>query len=88
MRHLITLRMSPAGEATLERARALLRPLGLAPDDRYGLVCISPKRGLYVVRVEGAVDRRMLETVPEVVGVHGDAKIAPIGSADEELKGD
>ena len=87
MRYLITLRLTPA-DARLDRVQKRLEPLGVQLDSGYGLVSISPKRRLYVARAEGEIDEQVLQDVPEVVGVHGDAKIAPIGSADEDRKGE
>ncbi len=83
MRYLVTLKFAPS-EATLVRARELLELLGLTVDDAYGLVSISPKRGLYVVRVEGEVNNEQLSALPEVVGVHGDVHIAPIKKTNDE----
>ena len=83
MRHLITLKLTPS-EATLQHARELLQPLGLTVDVAYGLVIISPKRGLYVVRVEGEVNNEQLSALPEVVGVHGDVRIAPFDKTNDE----
>ena len=87
MRYLITLRLAPA-DATLKHAQTLLEPLGLSIDTRYGLVAISPKRSLFVVRVEGEVNEDALNALAEVVGVHGDIKIAPIGNTDGHDKGE
>lgn len=87
MRYLITLQLSPP-DATLEHAQALLEPHGLCVDVHYGLVAISPKRRLFVVRVEGDIDEEVLNSLFEVIGVHGDIKIAPIGSANNDSKGD
>ena len=86
MRYLITLRLSP-NDTTLEHAQALLEPLGLCVDVHYGLVTISPKRSLFVVRVEGDIDEVVLNSLSEVMGVHGDVKIAPIRSAKDNSKG-
>lgn len=83
MRYLITLKFAPL-EATLAHARELLEPLGLTVDIAYGLIIISPKRSLYVVRVEGEVNDKQLSALPEVVGVHGEVRIAPIKQTDEE----
>ena len=83
MRYLITLKFVPS-EAKLARARELLQPLGLTIDEAYGLVSISPKRGLYVVRVEGKVNNELLSALPEVVGVHGDVKIAPFNKDNDD----
>jgi hypothetical protein len=49
---------------------------------------ISPKRSLFVVRVEGDINEDALVALPEVVGVHGDPKIAPIGKRNDDNKGD
>jgi hypothetical protein len=87
MRYLITLRLTPA-DRTFEHAQKLLEPFGLRADAQYGLVLISPKRSLFVVRVEGDIKDEALRALPEVVGVHGDPKIAPIGKPDEDNKGD
>ena len=83
MRYLITLKLAPF-EATLAHARKLLEPLGLTVDIAYGLIIISPKRSLYVVRVEGEINDEQLSALPEVVGVHGEVRIAPIKQIDEE----
>ena len=87
MRYLITLRLSPP-HTTLEYAQDLLEPLGLRIDTQYGLVSISPKRNLYVVRVLGEISEEALNALVEVVGVHGDIKIAPIENTDEHDKGE
>jgi hypothetical protein len=87
MRYLVTLRLAPA-HRTLEYARHLLEPLGLRIDVQYGLVSISPKRSLFVVRVGGEIDGEALASLPEVAGVHGDPKIAPFAKGGEDSKGD
>jgi hypothetical protein len=87
MRYLITLRLTPA-DSSLDHAQHLLKPFGLRVDAQYGLVLISPKRSLYVVRVEGDIEEAALSALPEVVGVHGDPKIAPIGKDHEDNKGE
>ena len=87
MRYLITLRLA-AKDSTFEHAQSLLKPFGLGVDVHYGLVMISPKRNLYVVRVEGEINEQALTALPEVVGVHGDPKIAPILKRNENNKGD
>jgi hypothetical protein len=88
MRYLITLRLAPH-DATLAHARALVEPYGLKVDTDYGLVSISPKRGLYVVRVDGDPgDADSVALSEEVVGVHGDVKIAPIDPDDTGSKGE
>ncbi|MFY9974523.1 MAG: hypothetical protein WAK53_09720 [Chromatiaceae bacterium] len=88
MRYLITLRLDPH-DATLVHARALVEPYGLKVDTDYGLVSISPKRGLYVVRVDGDPgDADSVALSEEVVGVHGDVKVAPIDPDDTGSKGE
>jgi hypothetical protein len=77
MRCLITLQLSPPNN-TLDYIRGLPGLSDLAIDESYGLVAISPKRGLYVVRVSGDLDEAALSAVTEVRGVHGDVRIAPI----------
>jgi len=51
---------------------------GLQVDEAFGLICISPKDQLYVVRVQ-AIDnlegRR--KQSPEILGAYGDVRIAP-----------
>jgi hypothetical protein len=47
-------------------------------DEEYGLVLISPKKHLYVIRVNGPVDAEKLMSVqPKVKGVSADVRIAP-----------
>ena len=87
MRYLITLRLTPT-DRTFGHAQSLLEPFGLGVDAQYGLVMISPKRSLFVVRVEGDINEDALVALPEVVGVHGDPKIAPIGKRNDDNKGD
>ena len=67
----------------------MVEPYGLKVDTDYGLVSISPKRGLYVVRVDGDPgDADSVALSEEVVGVHGDVKIAPIDPDDTGSKGE
>lgn len=85
MPYLITLKLDPS-KATLTRTQELLETLGLTVDDTYGLVNISPKRGLYVVRIEGEVNEEQLMALPEIVGVHGDVRIAPFSNTNDDNK--
>jgi hypothetical protein len=88
MRYLITLHLEPP-DNTLAQARALLEPFGLKIDTDYGLVLISQKRGLYVVRIHGDPrDAESAALTEEVVGVHGDVKIAPVEPEDAGSKGE
>jgi hypothetical protein len=77
MRQLITLHLEPP-DNTLEHVLSLPGLGGLAIDRDYGLVAISPKRGLYVIRVSGPIDREAIMPLPEVRGIHGDVGVAPI----------
>lgn len=87
MRFLITLKLTPE-VSTFEHALSLLKPLGLEVDVDYGLVMISPKRNLFVVRVEGDISEDALSALSEFVGVHGDPNIAPIEKGSDNTKGD
>lgn len=88
MRYLITLHLEPP-DNTLAHARALLEPFGLKIDIDYGLVRISDKRGLYVVRTDAdPKDAESAALTEAVVGVHGDVRIAPIEPDDAGSKGD
>jgi hypothetical protein len=66
-----------AEEASLERVRALPGLLGLAIDEKFGLVPLDPKRSLYAVRVEAVddVERRQRES-PELLGSYGDVRVS------------
>ncbi len=79
MPHLITLQLTPPRN-TFSHVRGLPVLKDLAIDTAYGLVPISPRRGLYVIRVSGEIDETAVLGVPEVKGIHGDARIAPITS--------
>ena len=72
---MIKLRLS-SPSPRLEHVRALPGVAGLDLDQRFGVVCISPKESLYVVRVD-AVDnfdgRR--KASPELLEVYGDVRI-------------
>ena len=87
MRYLITLKLT-SKDSTFEHAQSLLKPLGLRVDAHYGLVMISPKRSLFVVRVEGDIDKKALSALPQFVGVYGDPKIAPIEKRNDNNQGD
>jgi hypothetical protein len=86
MRYLITLNLPPPNNS-LEYVKQLDGIKDLEIDEDYGLVLISPKRDLYVIRVSGDIDSQKLMTIqPLVKGVHGDLKIAPTESQEEEDK--
>ena len=87
MHSLITLKLTPE-DCALEHVESLLQPFGIKVDSDYGVVMISPKRRLYVVRAEGEVDAAQLKILPEVVGVYGDPKIVPIEKQEDTGNGD
>jgi hypothetical protein len=67
----------PATATTLEAVKQLPGLQGLALDSRFGVVSISPREHLYVVRVDSVDDleqRRALS--PEILGVYGDVRIS------------
>ena len=51
---------------------------GLQVDEAFGLICISPKDQLYVVRVQEIdnLEGRRKQS-PEILGAYGDVRIAP-----------
>ncbi|NEO20250.1 MAG: hypothetical protein F6J94_27420 [Moorea sp. SIO1F2] len=86
MRYLITLNLPPPNNS-LEFVKQLDGIKDLEIDEDYGLILISPKRDLYVIRVSGDMDSQKLIAIqPLVKGVHGDIKIAPTESQEEEDK--
>jgi len=77
MSSLIVLSLSP-DEANLNYVKNLPGLKELNIDDNYGLVLISPKRGLYAIRVNGEIDLEKLRAIqPKVKGVYPDTPIAP-----------
>jgi hypothetical protein len=58
----------------------------LTIDEDYGIVSISPKRGLYVIRVLGEIDINRIRALPEVKGVYGDVRIAAINKGNNNLE--
>ena len=75
---MIKLKLEP-GEATLARVYELEGLKDLNIDESFGLICISPKRNLYTIRVSGDVDRDALMAVQtRVKGVYGEVKISQI----------
>ncbi len=86
MRYLITLHLSPPNNS-LNYVKQLDGIKDLNIDEDYGLVLISPKRDLYVIRVSGEMDsQKLMAMQPLIKGVHGDIKIAPTESQEEEDK--
>lgn len=67
----------PAEALTLDRARALLEPLGVSLDPSYSPVAINPKLGRFVVRGVATPDvRSEAERLPGV-RFFADAKVSP-----------
>ena len=84
-RSMIKLELAP-GEADLSRVKGLDGIKGLYVDEDYGLICISPKRSLYTIRVAGKVDRDSLMTVQSrVKGVYGEMQISEVKNSNDEV---
>ncbi|MEH6472749.1 MAG: hypothetical protein V7752_16015 [Halopseudomonas sp.] len=80
MQHIITFQLSPPN-STLDYVRSLPGMSGVEIDESYGLVAISPKRQLYVVRASDPIDQDSVLAIPEVKGIYGDVNIAPIAQS-------
>ena len=77
-KHLLKLRLSP-GEASMDVVRKLEGISDLSIDEDYGLICLSPKRRMYSIRVLGPIDQDQLkDKQPRVLGVFGEVKISTI----------
>lgn len=77
MQHLITLELYPPNDS-LDAVKQLAGIKALEIDETYGLVLISPKRHLYVIRVLGEVNLdQLMSAQPAVKGVYGDVKVEP-----------
>lgn len=84
MQSLVTLHLKPPNNS-LQYVKQLPGFTEVEIDENYGLVLISPKRDLYVIRVSGNLNPAKLMSIqPEVKGVHGDVKVAPIESEEIE----
>lgn len=83
--YLIKIQLFPPNN-TLDYARRIPGLDTLDIDETYGLVSISPQRGLYVIRVLDGVDADRIRTLPEVKGVYGDVRIAPINKGNDNLE--
>ncbi len=80
MQYLVTLHLKSPNNS-LQYVKKLPGFIKVEIDENYGLVPISPKRDLYVIRVSGDLDPAELMSIqPEVKGVHGDVRVAPTGS--------
>lgn len=80
MQQIITFQLSPPNNS-LSYVQSLPAMSEVEIDESYGLVQISPKRQLYVVRVSGPIDQDSVLAIPEVKGIYGDVNIAPITPA-------
>lgn len=77
MQYLVTLQLDQPTPA-LDQVKQLPGIKDLSIDDAYGLVAISPKRHLYVIRVSGEVNPEQLMALqPLVKGVHAEVNISP-----------
>jgi hypothetical protein len=75
-RYLLTLKLDP-GHNSLQDVQAFPGLKNLEIDENYGVINISPKRSLYVIRVAGEIDpQQLMLSQPQIKGVHGDAKVA------------
>ncbi len=80
MQYLITLHLQPPNNS-LEYVKQLSGIRELEIDENYGLVLISPKRDLYVIRVSGDINPNHLMSIqPAVKGVHGDMQVRSFNS--------
>ena len=76
MQVLIKLKLA-RDSANLSSVRSLPGMRGIALDPAYGVVCISPREGLYVVRADGIDDVEERQALsPELLGVYGDVRIS------------
>jgi len=83
--HMIKLQLFPPNN-TLDYVRRISGLDALTVDESYGLVSISPKRGLYVIRVLGEIDISRIRVLPEVKGVYGDVRVAPVQKGNHNLE--
>ncbi len=83
--YIIKLQLFPPNN-TFDSARRIPGLDVLTIDEDYGMVSISPKRGLYVIRVSGDVDINRIRDLPAVKGVYGDVKISPINKGNDNLE--
>ena len=62
---------------TLEEVLSLPGIAGLDVDKDYGVICISPKERLFVVRVKEVTDlEQRMKASPEILGAYGDVRIS------------
>ena len=71
---------------TLDHVRRIPGLEKLNVDESYGVVSVSSKRGLYVIRVSGELDIDRIRAIPEVAGVYGDVRIAPFNEEKNNLE--
>ena len=63
-------------KANLPSVRSLPGMQGISLDPAYGVVCISPREGLYVVRADSVDDIEERQALSaEMLGVYGDVRI-------------
>jgi hypothetical protein len=70
----------PDSLANMSAVRSLPGLAGLALDEKFGIVAISPRESLYVIRTVDVVDdlprRRALS--PEIVDAYGEVRISAV----------
>jgi hypothetical protein len=81
---MIKLRLK-SSSADLDKIRALPGAADLHFDERFGVVCLSPKDSLYAVRVE-AVDNieARRKASPEILEVYGEVRIGTFQQPQEK----
>lgn len=76
MSSMIKLRL-PKSLCNFESVQKLPGLADLNLDEEYGLVMISPRESLYVIRTDSVDDiARRRELSPEIIGVYGDSRIS------------
>lgn len=74
-RYLVTLELT-SDQSSLEYVKELPGLANLQIDEEYGVINISSKKNLYVIRVSGELEpEQLMSNQPQVKAVHGDAKI-------------
>jgi len=77
---MIKLRL-PDSMATFGFVQSLPGLAGVKLHESFGLVCISPRESLYVVRADSIDDvERRRQLSPEILGVYGETRIGPMKS--------
>lgn len=74
-RYLVTLQLK-SDQNSLEDIKEFPGLKNVEIDENYGLINVSPKRNLYVIRVKGYLDpEQLMSKQPQVKGVSGDTRV-------------